>query len=313
MITIINFNPAIDKMYYIDEINKGEVNRVKQQISTPGGKGINVAKVCKHLGITPTCIGFLGGYNGKYIKDELEKAGIEDGFTSIEDETRICLNIVDKYGESTEILEKGPNITEINIIDFEKNLESVLEKTSILVASGSMPKGLPKDYYEKIGIICRNKGILFVLDASGDGLRYGLRSKPYLIKPNINELQTLLNRSINSKEEAIYGARELLEQGPINICVSLGSEGMILINREDIYEVEIPSIRVVNTVGSGDSAIAGFVYGILNNYSFEKSLKLSNACGMSNSCNEKTGYIDIEEVKEFMKSIKVTHREARSY
>ncbi len=308
MITIITFNPAVDKLYNVDNINIGGVQRAKKVISTPGGKGINVAKVCKTLGESVVCVGFLGGHNGAYIKEELLKLGVQTRFTEIQGETRVCLNIVDNSGRSTEILEKGPIISEEDLIRFEERLMELLEHTSILVASGSFLQGIPEDYYLKIGYLCKERGIKFILDTSGNSLKIALKSNPFLIKPNTDELKALTNMDIKSKKDAVKGAALLLDQGATNVCVSLGAEGMILVNRDNVYEVEIPTIEIENTVGSGDASIAGFAYGFLNNYHMEDILKLSNACGMSNSCNEKTGCVNIEEVENFMKYIRVSRK-----
>ena len=305
MITVITFNPSIDRLYKLDQLEVGSVQRANFVNPTAGGKGLNVSKVLKKLGEDINCIGFLGGFNGDYIKSELDKLGIESKFTPINGETRICLNIIDKQGVSTEILESGPQIDQLEIEDFEKNLDEILENTTVLVASGSLAKGLPKDYYLRIGNICREKNIRFILDASGDSLKLALDSKPYLIKPNTDELEALTNIKINNVDDAIIAARRLLAEGVENVCVSMGKDGMILLNENELYVAKIPKIDVINTVGSGDSCIAGFALGTLKGYDFETTLKLSNACGMSNAMHLATGDVDLEHIDKFINEIKV--------
>lgn len=305
MLTIITFNPSIDRLYKLDTFGVGSVQRANFVNPTAGGKGLNVAKVVKKLGETPTCLGFLGGFNGDYIESEIEKIGLKNEFTKIDGETRICLNIIDKNGVSTEVLEKGPIVNEENIKLFEDKLEVVLKNTNVLVASGSLLSGLPKEYYSKVSKLCNERGIKFILDTSGQSLELALDSNIYLIKPNQDELEYLTKLKINSKKDAINAARNLIDRGIENVCVSMGKDGMILLNKDSIYEVEIPKIDALNPIGSGDSSIAGFAYGIIKNYDLEECLKLANACGMSNALYMETGNIELDDIKNFRSSIKI--------
>ena len=305
MITILTFNPSIDRMYRVSDLNIGQIQRVKTANATAGGKGLNVTKVCKILGEDPLAMGFLGGFNGEYIKDELEKLEIRSKFTPINQETRNCLNIIDDSLNSTELLEKGPVLEFDDLRNFEKDLESVLEDTQILVASGSYCQNMPIDYYKRIGHICKKNNIKFILDTSGESLKVALESNPYLIKPNADEIKQLLNINIEAKDELIDAARKLLNMGAKNVCVSLGKDGMIYLNENELYEVKVPKIKAVNTVGSGDSTIAGFSVGILRGYDTVELLKLANACGMSNALNIETGFINLSDINKFMKEITV--------
>lgn len=306
MITVITFNPSIDRLYKLDTFKVGFVQRANFVNPTAGGKGLNVSKVVNKLGETPTCLGFLGGFNGAYIENELENIGVKNGFTKIDGETRICLNIMDNEGVSTEILEKGPVVSKKDINKFEEKLEEVLKDTTVLVASGSLIQGMPKEYYSKIGEICNKKNIKYILDTSGDYLKLALNSNIYLIKPNIDELAALSEIKINSKEDIIEAAKNLMEKGVENVCVSMGKDGMILLNKDSVYEVEVPKIEVLNPVGSGDSSIAGFAYGTLKGYDLKDCLKLANACGMSNALYMETGYIENDDIETFFKDIKVS-------
>lgn len=305
MIATITFNPAIDTLYKLDTFNIGSVKRPDYVNKTPGGKGINVSKVLNTLGETPTCLGFLGGYNGLYIKEEIEKVGLKNEFIKINGETRICLNILDKNNVSTEILEKGPTVDNDNIKEFEHKLRNILKDTKVLVASGSLLQGLPNDYYKIVGDICKEEDVKFILDTSGKYLEGAFGTDIYLIKPNKDELEALTNIKIECIEDVINSAQILLDKGIENVCVSMGKEGMILLNKEHKYIVKIPTIDIKNAVGSGDASIAGFAFGILNNYSLEECLKLSNACGMSNALYLETGKIEVEDIKIFIKEIEV--------
>lgn len=305
MITILTFNPSIDRMYKVNSIEIGEVQRVISTNSTAGGKGLNVTKVCKILGEEPLAMGFLGGFNGEYIKNELKKLEIKNKFTDINQETRNCLNIIEDNLTSTEFLEKGPVIDAKDLIKFEEDLEGVLDETKILVASGSYCQNMPLDYYKIIGEICKNHNIKFILDTSGEALKVALESNPYLIKPNTDEIKQLLNINVESKEEIISAGMKLLEMGAQNVCISLGKDGMVYLNNDEIYEVTVPKVEVVNTVGSGDSTIAGFSVGVLRNYETVELLKLANSCGISNAMNIETGFVKLEEIEKYSEQVQV--------
>lgn len=306
MITTITFNPSIDRMYKVNSMNIGEVQRVVSANATAGGKGINVTKVCKILQEEPLAMGFLGGYNGEFIKEELRKLDIKNKFTKIKQETRNCLNIITDDKVSTEFLEKGPIIESHDLEKFENDIKEVIKDTKILVASGSYCQNIPLNYYEKIGNLCRENNVKFILDTSGEPLKVALKSKPYLIKPNIDEIKQLLDIDIESMDEVICAGKKLIEMGAENVCISLGKDGMIYLNESEIYEVKVPKIEAVNTVGSGDSTIAGFSVGILKGYEVEELLKLSNACGISNALNIETGFVNLEEVEKYKDLVKVT-------
>ncbi|KHS58496.1 MULTISPECIES: 1-phosphofructokinase [Terrisporobacter] len=306
MITTITFNPSIDRMYRVSSMNIGEVQRVVSAKATAGGKGINVTKVCKILQEEPLAMGFLGGYNGEFIKEELRKLDIKNKFTKINQETRNCLNIITDDKVSTEFLEKGPILEDGDLEKFENDIKEVMKSTKILVASGSYCQNIPLDYYEKIGNLCRENNVKFILDTSGEALKVALKSKPYLIKPNTDEIKQLLNIDIESRDEVISAGKKLIEMGAENVCISLGKDGMIYLNAEEVYEAKVPKIEAVNTVGSGDSTIAGFSVGILRGYEIEELLKLSNACGISNALNIETGFVILEEVEKYKDLVKVT-------
>lgn len=305
MITTLTFNPSIDRTYTVSDINIGQVQRVISVNSTAGGKGLNVTKVCKILGEDPLAMGFIGGFNGEYIKNELEKLEIKSKFTPISQETRNCLNIIDGNLTSTEFLEKGPTVQENDLMRFEKDLDDILENTKILVASGSYCQNMPIDYYRLIGEKCKKNNIKFILDTSGESLKVALDSNPYLIKPNIDEIKQLLNVDIDSKDELIAAAKTLLNMGAQNVCISLGKDGMIYLNENELYEVKVPKIEAISAVGSGDSTIAGFSVGILRGYNTTELLKLANACGISNALNVQTGFVELDKVEEFYEQVVV--------
>ncbi|VHR95545.1 carbohydrate/purine kinase; putative tagatose-6-phosphate kinase LacC [Clostridioides difficile] len=164
---------------------------------------------------------------------------------------------------------------------------------------------MPIDYYEKIGNICRANNIKFILDTSGEALKIALKSKPYLIKPNIDEIRHLLGINIESREEIILSGKKLIEMGAENVCISLGKDGMVYLNEYNVYDVKVPVVKCINTVGSGDSTVAGFSVGILRGYKIENLLKFANACGISNALNMETGFVDLGEIDKYQDLVEV--------
>ncbi|MGL4308622.1 1-phosphofructokinase [Cetobacterium sp. SF1] len=299
MILTVTLNPAIDVRYEIADFAVDKIFRAKAN-KTPGGKGLNVSRVLNILGTPVTATGFLGGANGTWIKDSLQTLNIKDYFVNTASETRNCIAVLGK-GSQTEILEPGAEIQPHELEEFLSQFKSVLNKFEVICISGSLPKGLPGNIYKVLCELGKNKKI--ILDTSGSSLVEALSGKPFLIKPNQEELESILNKKLDSLQDLINGAKELQNLGAQNILLSLGKDGAIYLNKDNIYKVSIPKIQVLNPVGSGDSSVAGFAHGLYNNYSIEDTLKFSMACGMSNAMSNETGYVNIEIIENLIKNI----------
>ncbi|WP_227762229.1 1-phosphofructokinase [Zhaonella formicivorans] len=306
MIATITLNPSVDICYYLDDLKIDDVNRTDSYIKTAGGKGINVSRVLKQLGCQVVATGFLGGGTGQFIETELRKMSVIPQFVHIAEDTRNCIAIIHS-GKQTEILESGPNIAEEEAQAFIQQLADILDYNNIKVvaASGSLPSGLARDYYNKIIEITKSKGIKFALDTSGGSLKEAVKASPYLIKPNISELENLLDRKIKSEKELICALHELEKYQLEMVVVSLGKEGCIALCGNEIYKVTIPEVAVINPVGSGDAMLAGMLKEIANNGSFEEILKVGNTCGILNAMNEKTGAIALDKFVEIYSKIKI--------
>ena len=305
MIGTVTLNPSVDRRYHIDALEKGTVNRTDDYQASAGGKGINVARVLKMLGEDVAAFGFTGGETGSFIGSELERMNIHNRMSSIEGSTRTCLNIIDQNNENIEILETGPTVSKEASEEFLESFEKEIENYSIFAMSGSLPKGLKEDFYADLIDLANEKGKKVILDTSGERILKNLKAKPYLIKPNEDELADITGIKLDSKESIQKAAQVLIEQGAENVAISMGGDGMYFFGEEGNYQVSIPSIEVKNTVGSGDSSVAGFAYGLKEGLDIKDCLKYANACGMSNAGQLGTGEIDPEEVKEFVKEIKV--------
>jgi tagatose 6-phosphate kinase len=305
MITVLTLNPSIDRSYVLDDFVIGKVQRAKSVIATAGGKGLNVSRVANCLGGKVCCLGFLGGYTGGFIKKEIEAAGLINHFTPIHGTTRICMNFRERNGASTEVLEAGPEIMPDEINQFEQELRAVLKDTKILVASGSLAQGLPNNYYGKISKICTEQNIKFILDSSGESLRLAIKDRPFLIKPNEEELEYITGIPIKTDEDVFLASSKVLEMGAENVCVSMGKQGMLLNGSLGRFLVHIPTVEAVNTVGCGDSLVAGLAYALHEDYNILEMLKFANSCGISNALHKGVGQIDLIQVDAFAKQVTV--------
>lgn len=310
MILTITLNPSIDRRYMVDDFEAEGVFRAREVQYTPGGKGINVSKVSKKLGHEVVATGFLGGRSGEFIGESLEQLNIENKFVQIDNETRSCIAILSDNGGQTEVLEPGPEIHEEDLEKFFRNYKILLNNCDIVCASGSLPRGVPTDIYRELIELANAKGKKFLLDTSGDALIEGLKTPPFLIKPNKEELETILGTPIRTNVELIDGIKHISQYGIGIIVVSLGSEGSLISYGDKIYKVGIPEVKTINPVGSGDSMIAGFAVALERGYDFEKMIKFASACGTANAMEEETGKVEVEKVEEIVKEIRVGKLEA---
>ncbi|APB76710.1 MULTISPECIES: 1-phosphofructokinase [Paenibacillus] len=256
MIYTVTLNPSIDYIVEVDDLKLGDLNRMKRDLKLPGGKGINVSRVLNQLGADSTAIGFLGGFTGRFIDDTLREESIKTDFVIIEDDTRI--NIKLKHGNETEINGLGPAIREQEADALVQKLAG-LQKNDIVVLSGSIPPSLGGDFYDRLISVCQQTGAEFVIDTTGEALMKALVHKPLLIKPNHHELAELFGVTIHSKEEIVTYGRKLLEAGAKNVLISMAGEGALFITADEVYHANVPAGTVKNSVGAGDSMIAGFV------------------------------------------------------
>lgn len=276
MIYTLTLNPSIDYVLRIDEFLDGETLRSNSEEKYPGGKGIMVSKLLKNLGENSINIGFLGGFTGDFIRKKLNDLGIEEDFTRIEDDSRI--NVKLKYETETEINAQGPQITEEEIEEFLNYLDQ-LQEDDFVIISGSIPKSLGDDFYRVIVNLLEMDNVRFALDTSGKKL-YKLSSyKPFLVKPNKDELSEIFDDEIDSDEKIVKYARKLIDQGAENVIVSLGKDGSMFIDSNIVYKAKPIEGKLINSVGSGDSMVAGYIYGYMKGLSKLDSYKLAIACG----------------------------------
>ena len=278
MIYTVTFNPAIDCVIGLDNLKNGAVNRADRQDIFVGGKGINVSLVLNQLGTKSVAIGFSAGFTGAAIEDGVRAQGVETDFIRLENGySRI--NIKVKTDSETELNGPGP---EIDDEAFEKLISKLnrLGANDVLVLAGSVPSSLPRDVYRRIISQLNGKGIKFVVDAAGDLLMNVLQYKPFLIKPNNIELGEIFNKTLKSQDDVISCAKQLQKKGAINVLVSMAENGAVLLDEnEQVHRIDAPKGKAVNSVGAGDSMVAGFLAGYLKTGDYGYALKLGTAAG----------------------------------
>lgn len=276
MVYTVTFNPAIDYVMYIDSLEKGMTNRSLSEEVHFGGKGINVSTVLANLGVDTTALGFVVGFTGEALDKAVKESGVKTDFIRLKKGvTRI--NVKLKSDKETEINAQGPDIDDEAIEELLKKLDSIKDGDTLVLA-GSVPASLPQDIYERILKRLQNRNIRFVVDATKDLLLNVLKYKPFLIKPNKDELEEIFKKTLNTQEQIIECAKKLQDEGAENVLVSLGKDGAILIDETGkIHKKDAYKIKAVNTVGSGDSMVAGFIAGAEEGY--EKALILGTAAG----------------------------------
>ncbi|WP_278682841.1 1-phosphofructokinase [Paraclostridium bifermentans] len=278
MIYTVTLNPSIDYVVKLDDLKTGEVNRTNEEYVYPGGKGINVSLILNELGYNNKALGFVSGFTGAYIKDTLRHKGLEEDFINLENGfTRI--NVKVKSSNETEINGQGPIINEMALNELYTKLDK-LEENDVLVLAGSIPNTLDSSLYENIMKRLENKNIKIVVDATKDLLMNVLKHKPFLIKPNNHELEELFNVKLENIDDIIVYANKLKEMGAKNVLVSMGKDGALLISENgEIFISNVANGEVKNSVGAGDSMVAGFIAGYLELNSYEKALQLGAASG----------------------------------
>lgn len=285
MIYTVTFNPALDYILELDKLEVGKIQKSKSELILPGGKGINVSIVLTNLEIGNVALGYKAGFVGEEIERLLKNMKVETDFIKIEN-SNSRINVKISANEETAINANGPEITEDKVSELLEKLKN-LNENDFLVLSGSIPKSLKDDIYEKICNIVRTKNVKIVVDATKNLLVQSLKYNPFLIKPNNEELGEIFGVDIHTKEDAYVYGRKLKEMGAKNVLVSMGKIGAVLIDENNNeYFVKSPEGKRVNTVGSGDSMVAGFIAGYIKFNDYEKALKMGVSAGTASALSK---------------------------
>lgn len=305
MVLTVTLNPTIDRVYFVDEFKIGRVHRSDNFMRAVGGKGLDVSRVVKILGVDTAAMGFVGGYTGDFVKTETKKDGVKILFTEIEGETRTCINISVKDGKSGEVLELGPFVTEEEVSRFLEQFKENIDDYNIIVVAGSMPRGMDSNFYEKLVDIAKEKGKRIIVDTSGDALANIITKEPFMVKPNNEELAALMGKEVQTDEQVKEALLYLEEKGVEVPFLSLGKEGAAGKIDGKFLKFTPPTVKVVNTVGSGDSVIAGISAGLDMGKDLIDSIKLGVAAGTANTQFEKPGFVTKELVDEILTKVTI--------
>lgn len=278
MIYTVTLNPSIDYVVRLSDLTLGITNRTESEEYYYGGKGINVSCVLAELDLDSTALGFIAGFTGKAIEDGIRNDRITTDFIKLSG--RISrINVKIKADEETEINGQGPDISDAELNRLIEKLDHIHDGDTLIIA-GSIPKTLPDDIYERMLERVKDKDIRIVVDATKKLLVNSLKYKPFLIKPNRQEISEIFDVEVKTEEDTEKYARKLMEMGAQNVLISLGGEGAMLIDEYgNKHKIGVLKEKVINTVGSGDSMVAGFVAGYEKEKSYSYALKLGSACG----------------------------------
>lgn len=297
MIYTVTFNPALDYVVRMESFRAGEVNRTASEELQLGGKGINVSTVLRNLGVESVALGFLAGFTGRALEDGLHKSGIRTDFIWL-DSGLTRINVKIKGETETEINGRGPDIGEEALEAMFRKLDR-LEAGDVLVVSGSIPATLPSDIYERILARLEGRGIHAVVDATRDLLCNVLPYKPFLIKPNNLELGEIFGRELKSDEKIRDCAAQLQQRGARNVLVSMAGDGSLLLDETGAcHRLGVPKGKVLNSVGAGDSMVAGFLAGWLEKGDYAYAHRLGAAAGSATAFS--VGLATGDEIRALM-------------
>jgi tagatose 6-phosphate kinase len=302
MLVTVTLNAAVDKTYLLPRFQMGYLHRTRDVVSLPGGKGINVARVARTLGVEVTATGFVAGQNGRFIVEGCAREGIVPAFVETDGESRTCLTFLDEEsGSVTEVLEYGPTIMEESSGKLQEILGELAKQAKFVVFSGSLPAGLPSDTYQTLMNLVRNAGALPVLDTSGAALEAGLRERPHLVKPNREEAEALLGYRLVNDETRQQAVRDLQQLGAERVLLSMGEEGAWFGDTEGVWHFPvIPLTSIANPVGCGDSLLAGVMAGILRGQDWPQAVRLGMASAAANALAIGAGQVERSVVERLL-------------
>ncbi|MCI3922279.1 1-phosphofructokinase family hexose kinase [Paenibacillus sp. TRM 82003] len=304
-VATVTLNAAIDKSYMVPSFVLGRAARIREMNVYPGGKGINVARGVRQLGESAVALGFVAGCNGSYIRQSLTEQGIAHDFVDIPGESRLCLNILHDDGLSTELIEPGPSVDGAALARLERRVRRAAELAAVVVISGSVLEGTPRDYYERLIRLVREAGAAAYVDASGAALAAAVEAKPDFVKPNEAEMAALLERPASSEAELAAGARALVRRGVGMAAVTLGAAGAFVFVPGTAYRVRVPRLDVVSAVGCGDAFVAGMAVGLLRRLPNAERIRLAAAAACANALHREAGRIDASTLKRMLPLIEV--------
>lgn len=309
MILTVTLNASVDKLYLLEKHTPNAVMRVKEVRNSAGGKGMNVSRVAARLGEEVTAMGFVGGFNGQYFESLVGRQDrIRRAFTQVASETRCCINCWDlSSGESTEYLEPGAIVSRLEAEAFVRDFTERLPLADLVVFSGSLPRGVPASFYADLIRLCHSRGKEVLLDTSGFCLQEALAACPDFVKPNIDEIASIVGFRPLANEDLTRAADIMHQKGAETVAISLGAEGVFVSCGQGRYSGKPPKIRPGNTVGCGDSMVAGFAVGRVRGEKIEDQIRLAVAVSSASALSIGTAEFLDEDLSEIKPLVKI-HR-----
>ena len=310
MIATVTLNPALDKIVYLDRLLVGDTNRIIRTETDAGGKGINASRMLRALGAETVALGLIGGRTGTFIEHVLQREGVRTDFIEVTKETRTNIQIQTEDGEPpTALDEKGGPVTLREIGLLIERVDAVAGSCEFVLFGGSIPLGVPVDVYERLINCVEAHGAKAILDAEGELLLDGLQATPFMIKPNRDEAQRLVQKELPTEADVIQAAKTLRSKGISLAIISLGKQGAIAASKEGVWKAVPPPVEAVSTVGSGDSMVAGIVFSLSRNGSLEDALRLGSACGAATAMSSGVEMGRKEDVERLAPQINIMRLE----
>jgi len=309
MILCLNLNAAIDKTIVVSSFELNKIHRPESVLALAGGKGCNVARALKTLKELPVVSGWVGGFAGQFIETGLHQEGIETDFVHTDFESRTCTSILDREKQTmTEIYEMGEPIPQAKIDELRTHIRKIIGNYKAVTLSGSLPPGVPPDFYADVIRIAKEADVLTFLDTSGEALRKGIEAGPFLVKPNETEARTLLELDAGEPLDFLPEAAGISKKYRTNALLSLGAEGAVAATGQDAFSVKIPKVEAKSAVGSGDCTLAGLTYGILHGLSFEDSVVCGVAAGTANTLTIGAGQFKMQDFERVRNQVHIHRR-----
>lgn len=306
MIATVTLNPALDKSIYVDRLHPNDANRILRVEVDAGGKGINASRVLKELGDETIALGFIGGQVGSFIELVLKNEGIPTDFVHVKSDTRTNVCIQEMTGSPPTMLnEPGPTISEQDFDQLFDKVRKIAKESSFVIFGGSLPPGVPKDIYQLLVKVVQDSESKAILDSDGEPMRMGMKSVPYMIKPNREEAERLVNLRVKNVGEATRAANILTKTGVKVVVISMGAEGAVAASADEVWHAVPPRVTAVSTIGSGDSMVAGIAHILSKGGSLGEALKWGTAAGAATAMTDGTAICKHRQVQDLLDKVRL--------
>jgi 1-phosphofructokinase family hexose kinase len=306
MIVTVTLNPAVDQTLWVERLSSGAEQRSSESQLDPAGKGINVSRMSHRLGAPTIALGFVAGEVGHIVERALDGERVQHHFVRVAGQTRIDVTIHERHDHrATSVFTRGPEIPGEALARLDEVLRCWLPATRVLVLAGSLPPGVPADWYARAVERARAAGVKTFVDADGEPARLVLAAHPWLVKPNVAEAERLLGRSLTNPAEVLRGARELVRGGVEVAVISMGEEGAFCVGREAAWRIRPPEVERRSTVGSGDSLVAGIAVAVAHGDTLEEGLRLGTAAGAATAMAPGTALGTPEEIASLLPAVRI--------